>query len=47
MHNEDKDVWIIQNGEIYDYMQLRKELEINHKFLSNSDTEVIIHAYEE
>jgi len=47
MHNEDKDVWIVQNGEIYNYMQLRKELEINHKFLSNSDTEVIIHAYEE
>lgn len=46
--NEDSSVWTTVNGEIYNYLQLRKDLERNgHIFKSNCDSEVIIHAYEE
>src|SRR3990172_7479365 len=47
MSNEDGSIWITFNGEIYNFKELRKELEVKHKFRSNTDTEVIIHAYEE
>lgn len=48
IHNEDKTVWVVQNGELYNYVQLRKELEAKgHSFYTKSDTEVIVHAYEE
>ncbi len=49
MPNEDKTIWIVFNGEIYNYRYLWKELESRgHRFLSHhSDTEVIIHGYEE
>ena len=48
IHNEDKTLWIVFNGEIFNYKELRAELEKNgHKFYTNSDTEVIIHLYEE
>jgi len=47
IHNEDKTIWITYNGEIYNYLELRKELENKHKFYTDTDTEVIIHAYEE
>lgn len=48
IHNEDGSIWIVYNGEIYNYIELRKNLEKKgHKFYTNSDTEVIIHAYEE
>ncbi len=47
IHNEDKSIWIIYNGEIYNHKGIREELEKRHKFYTNSDTEVIIHAYEE
>lgn len=46
MSNKTKDIWIIFNGEIYNFKELRKELEKEYKFNSNSDTEVIICAYE-
>jgi asparagine synthase (glutamine-hydrolysing) len=48
MCNENGSVWIVYNGEIYNFRDLRKEL-INrgHLFKSNSDTEVILHGYEE
>jgi len=48
MCNEDGTIWITYNGEIYNFRELRTELEKNgHHFKSNSDTEVIIHLYEE
>ncbi|MBV9691385.1 MAG: asparagine synthase (glutamine-hydrolyzing) [Ktedonobacteraceae bacterium] len=48
MCNETGDVWIVFNGEIWNYKSLRQELiEKGHEFRSNSDTETIIHAYEE
>ncbi|MBI4053102.1 MAG: asparagine synthase (glutamine-hydrolyzing) [Candidatus Diapherotrites archaeon] len=48
MANEDNSIWIVFNGEIYNYRELRKELEAKgHGFKSDSDTEVILHAYEE
>jgi asparagine synthase (glutamine-hydrolysing) len=47
MTNEDGTVWITYNGELYNFQELRRQLETNHTFRSQSDTEVIIHAYEE
>src|SRR5215831_6493588 len=45
--NEDETVWIVFNGEIYDYRHLRDELAANgHRFKTQSDTETIIHLYE-
>jgi asparagine synthase (glutamine-hydrolysing) len=48
MSNEDGTVWITFNGEIYNFIGLRNDLiERGHKFRTKSDTETIIHAYEE
>lgn len=48
IYNEDKDKVIVFNGEIYNYQDLRKDLEEKgHIFASNTDTEVLIHGYEE
>ncbi|MBW3003728.1 asparagine synthase (glutamine-hydrolyzing) [Candidatus Woesearchaeota archaeon] len=47
MSNEEGSIWIVFNGEIYNYKKIRQNLENKHKFKSNTDTEVIIHAYEE
>lgn len=47
MHNEDRTIWLVANGEIYNYPTLRAHLEeLGHRFYSNSDSEVILHAYE-
>jgi asparagine synthase (glutamine-hydrolysing) len=48
MYNEDKTIVLVFNGEIYNFKILRKELEREgHNFISDSDTEVIIHGYEQ
>lgn len=48
MHNEDKTIWIVFNGEIYNYLELRELLiQQGHHFSSSSDTETIVHLYEE
>jgi asparagine synthase (glutamine-hydrolysing) len=46
IYNEDKSILIIYNGEVYNYQELKEEL-INHEFKTKTDTEVLIHAYEE
>lgn len=48
IHNENKSLWIVYNGEIYNFLQLREGLiKKGHTFYTQSDTEVIIHLYEE
>ena len=46
--NEDEAIWLVFNGEIYNYKSLHADLVANgHRFVTKSDTEVIVHAYEE
>ncbi len=48
IHNEDKSLWIIFNGEVFNYPELREELiKLGHKFYTKTDTEVILHLFEE
>ncbi len=48
IHNEDETIWIVFNGEIFNYPELRTELEKKgHRFYTRTDTEVLIHLYEE
>lgn len=47
MTNESKTIWITFNGEIYNHLEIRKTLKKKHAFVSESDTELLIHLYEE
>ena len=48
IHNETATVWVVFNGEVYNYRELRAELEANgHCFATASDTETIVHGYEQ
>lgn len=48
IHNEDETLWIVYNGEVFNYPELRQELlRKGHRFYTTSDTEVILHLYEE
>jgi len=46
--NEDRTIWVVFNGEIYNFAEVRAELVAHgHRFRTNTDTEVIVHAYEQ
>src|SRR5438067_9501401 len=48
IHNQDRTAWIVFNGEIYNYRELREQLEkLGHQLYTNSDTEAIVHAYDQ
>ena len=48
VHNEDKSVWAVFNGEIYNYRELREKLQkAGHRFYTNSDSETLVHLYEQ
>ena len=48
IHNEDRTVWVVNNGEIYNFKRLRRSLiDRGHRFATQSDTEVLVHLYEE
>src|SRR3990172_5374990 len=48
IHNEDETLWLVFNGEVFNFIELRARLESGgHRFHTKSDTEVIVHLYEE
>jgi asparagine synthase (glutamine-hydrolysing) len=48
IHNRDRSKWLVFNGEIYNYRELREKLEkLGHEFYTNSDTEAVIAAYDQ
>src|SRR5262245_1777851 len=48
IHNEDRTVWVVFNGEIYNYRELRDELQAaGHRFYTSPGTEAVVHAYEQ
>ena len=48
IHNEEKTVWVVNNGEIYNFQELREDLKKKgHRFYTKSDTEVIVNLYED
>lgn len=48
IHNEEQNIWVVFNGEIFNYIELRNSLKsLGHRFYTETDTEVIVHLYEE
>ncbi len=47
IYNEDKTIALVYNGEVFNFKEIREKLEKRHSFKSNTDSEVIVHAYEE
>jgi asparagine synthase (glutamine-hydrolysing) len=48
IHNEDKSIWVVYNGEVFNYPDIRENLEKSgHQFYTRTDTEVLVHLYEE
>ncbi len=48
IHNEDETIWVVCNGEIYNFIELREHLlHKGHRFYTKSDTEILVHLYEE
>ena len=48
IHNEDQSIWIVYNGEVFNYLELREDLEKKgHRFYTKTDTEVLVHLYED
>jgi asparagine synthase (glutamine-hydrolysing) len=48
IHNEDESLWIVYNGEVFNYVEFRPDLETRgHRFYTNTDTEVLLHLYED
>lgn len=47
MYNENKDIVVVYNGEIYNYPELKEQLEGKYEFKTNCDTEILVHGYEE
>lgn len=48
IHNEDETLWIVYNGEVFNYVELRPALESRgHRFYTNTDTEVLLHLFED
>ncbi|MFB3926303.1 MAG: asparagine synthase (glutamine-hydrolyzing) [Syntrophales bacterium] len=48
IHNEEESVWVVYNGEVFNYPEIRNDLEKrDHRFYTKSDTEVLVHLYEE
>jgi len=48
IHNEDQSIWVVFNGEIFNYPEIRQDLEARgHRFYTRSDTEVLVHLYED
>src|SRR5579875_36135 len=47
IHNEDSTIWVVFNGEIYNFLELKSKLQAKHRFYTSTDTEVLVHLWED